>query len=250
MPQLRESSGLHSLAALRQHEAERSQKQAEEARTQAEAEQRARLVAERERAREAEQRVETERGLLRSADAARQTELAEQERARAVELDRAEREAGARRDLERSLLEAKSAQRQAEILCVARAARGRLLNLLSAALCLATWLGTAAVYFGVVRPDSERSRVALERALADEHRVRSDADASGARASRRQAELTERVSSLEQALRDERARAALAPAGAAGKHPHPGSTHVRAEPPTSPGPCRDDGDPLNPCLKR
>jgi hypothetical protein len=250
MAQLRESSGLHSLAALHQHEAERSQKQAEAAQAQAEAEQRARLLAERERAREAEQRAEAERGLLRSVAAARRAELEELEHARMAEFDRAEREAGARRSLELSLADAQSAQRRAEIQFVARAARGRLLNLLSAALCLATWLGTAAVYFGVVRPDADRSRVALERALADEHRVRSDADASGARASQRQTELSERVSSLEQALRDERARVALAPSGAAGKHAHPGSMHVGAEPPTSHAPCRDDGDPLNPCLKR
>jgi len=250
MAQLRESSGLHSLAALRQHEIERSQKQAGEARAQAEAEQRARLLAERERAREAELRVEAERGLLRSVDAARRAELEELERARLVEFDRAEREAGARRNLELSLAEANNAQRQAEIRFVARTARGRLINLFSAALCLATWLGTAAFYFAVVRPDADRSRVALERALADEHRARSDADAGAVRASQRQAELSERISSLEQALRDERERAAAAPTGVTGKHAHAGPKHGGAEPPTSHAPCRDDGDPLNPCLKR
>jgi membrane protein involved in colicin uptake len=247
MAQLRESSGLHSLAALRQHEAERSQKQAEEARAQAEAEQRARLVAERERAREAEQRAEVERSLLRSADAAQRTELAELERARTVELDRAERDARVRRDLELSLTAAKSAQRHAEISLVARTARGRLINVLSVALCLASWLGIAAFYFAVVRPDADRSRVDEERALAAEHRERSDAVAIRARASQREAVLGDRVSSLEQALRDRSPAAGSAPTGGPGKRwrgPAPVPT------PTSHLPCRDDGDPLNPCLKR
>jgi hypothetical protein len=248
MAQLRESSGLHSLAALRQHEAERRKKQVEEARVQAEAEQRSRLVAERERAREAAQRAQAERSLPRFAEAEQRTELADLERALTVEFDRAEREAKVRRDLELSLSEAKSAQRRTEILLLARTARGRLVNVLSLALCFASWLAAAAFYFGLIRPDAARSRVALEGALAAGQRERNHALAIEAHASQREAALSERVSSLEQALRDQPPSSGSAPSGAPGKRWR-GPTPLTVSHLPSRAPCRDDGDPLNPCLK-
>ena len=246
MAESRESSGLLSLVALRQHEAERSQKQAEEARAQAEAEQRARLAAERQRARELEQRAASERERQHSAEAAHRAELSELERARSAEFERAQREARARRDLEMCLIEERNARRQAEILLLGRAARARSVNLLSGALCLVTWLGATAVYLGVLRPEADHSRSALERALAAEQRAESDAQASAARANQRQALLTERVSLLEEAVRDARARAA--PTGAAGKHAGPPAAPAAPQDVTAHGPCQDDGDPLNPCL--
>ena len=166
MVESRESSGLLSLVALRQHETERSQRQAEEARAQAEAEQRARLAAERERAREVEQRAASERDRQHFAEAARRVELSDLERARSAESERAEREARARRDLEMQLIEERNARRQAEILLLGRVSRARSVNLLTAALCLVTWLGVTGVYLGVLRPEADRSRSELERALA------------------------------------------------------------------------------------
>jgi hypothetical protein len=249
MAQSRESSGLLSLVALR-NDAERSQKQAELARAQAEAEQRARLTAERERAREERQREEHERGLQRAAEAARRAERTELDSARAAELERAEREARSRRDLELSLAEERLTWQQAELRLLARIARARLFNLLSAALCLSTWLGTFALYTELVRPDAERARVALQRATAQEVRVRSDAAATEARASQRETALSERVSSLEQALHDARARSEPPTGSAPEKQMHGGHKLVQAPPIALRRPCQDDGDPLNPCLKR
>jgi hypothetical protein len=250
MSQLSESSGLSSLAALR-HEAERSQKQAEEARAQAEAEQRARVAVERERARAAEERVQRERALQRSAEGTRLGELAELERVRAVESERAASEARARRDLEARLLEERAEQRRAEITLLGRVARQRLWVVLSSALCAVTWLASAGAYFGLVRPDTERARLAFERSLTDERQAVRDADDKSARAMQRSASLAERVSSLQTALREE--RAAPVPASSAqgtpGKLGHHGPMHgVTA--PHGPCPDADDGDPLNPCLKR
>jgi hypothetical protein len=248
MAESRESSGLLSLVALRQHEAERSQRQAEEARAQAEAEQRARLASERERAREVERRAASERDRQHSAEEAHRVELSELERARSAEFERAEREARARRDLEMCLIEERNARRQAEILLLARAARARSVNLLTGAVCLVTWLGATGAYLGVLRPEADRSRSELDRALAAEQRTESDAQASAARANQRQALLAERVSSLEQAVRDARARATNLPTGAAGKHGSLPAAPAAPHDVTAHGPCQDDGDPLNPCL--
>jgi hypothetical protein len=249
MAQSRESSGLLSLVALR-NDAERSQKQAELARAQAEAEQRARLAAERERAREEREREEHERSLHRAAESARRAELTELDHARAVELERAEREARSRRDLELCLGEERLTWRQAEMRLLARIARARSFNLLSAALCLATWLGTVALYFELVRPEAERSGALVLRARADERRARSDAAAAEVRANQREIALGNRVSSLEQALHDERVRSDAPAGGAVEKQVHTGHKQAQVQPITPGRPCKDDGDPLNPCLKR
>ena len=187
MAEARESSGLLSLVALRRHDVERSQKQADEARGQAEAEQRARLAAARERAREAEQRAEKERGLVGATELAHRAALAELEAARAREFERAEREACVRRELEACLANERSARQRAELLLLARAARARLFNALASVVCIATWLGTAGFYLGVVRPDADRSRAALDSALLDARRARGDAEASTIVANQREA---------------------------------------------------------------
>lgn len=240
MAETQESSGLHSLAALRKLEAERSQAQAE-------AEQRARLAAERERAREAEHRLELERRVQRSAAEARQSELAELERARLGELERAEREARLRRDSEIALLEAQNALRQAELRLQARTARARLLSWFSAALCVASWLGAIGLYVALFRPELERSRALLETALASEREAHRAADATRAHAAQREATLNERIAVLEQA-RAAPSAPGLVPSAALPKHSEP--RHGSPPSVTSRTPCRDDGDPLNPCLKR
>jgi hypothetical protein len=250
MSQSSESSGLSSLAALRQH-AERSQKQAEEARTQAETEQRARAAAERERARAVGERTQRERALQRSAENTRLAELAELERARMAESERVEREARARRDLETRLLEERAEQRRVEILLLARIARQRWLVVFSSALCLVTWLASAGAYLGLVRPEAERTRLAFERSLTDERQAVNNADDKSARAMQRSASLAERVSSLETTLREE--RASPVPASSAQSTPGKPAHHRSMQGVTAPhGPCpdADDGDPLNPCLKR
>jgi len=249
MAEARESSGLLSLAALRRHDVERSQRQADEARAQAEAEQRARLAAARERAREAEQQAEKDRGLVGATQLAYRAELAELEAARARECERAEREAGVRRELEACLAGERSARQRAELLLLARAARARLFNVLSGVMCIATWLGTAGFYLGIVRPDADRSRAALDSALLDARRARGDAEASTLRAKQREAWLAERVSSLEQALHAERAvPAPLTNQGTSG-HEH-SAAHAVTLGVTRERPCQENGDPLDPCLGR
>jgi hypothetical protein len=240
MAELHESSGLHSLAALRKLEAERSQAQAE-------AEQRARLAAERERAREAEHRLELERRVQRSAAEARQSELVELERARLVELERAEREAQRRRDSEIALLEAQSALRQAELRFRARTARARFLSGFSAALCVSSWLCAIGLYVALFRPELERSRALLENALAGERQAERAADATRAHAAQREATLNERIAALEQA-RAAPSAALLVPTAPPAKRNEP--RHGSPASVSSRTPCRDDGDPLNPCLKR
>ncbi|HWZ88467.1 MAG TPA: hypothetical protein VNW92_06440 [Polyangiaceae bacterium] len=248
MAELHESSGLLSLAALRKHEEKRSVQQAEEARAHAEAEQRARASAERERGRLARERAELEESVQRAIDATRHAESVELERARLAEFERAESEAHSRRALELSLAEERSARRGAEVAFLARAARQRFLSVASSTLCLVTWLAGAVLYGGVIRPDAARTRATFERSLANEQRARVEAEASGVRATQRAAALSERVSALEQASRDDRTTSLPAPAahGPSKKSGQSlrGDTGSRKR-------CVDngDGDPLNPCLK-
>ncbi len=245
MAETGESSGLSSLAALRHHhEAERSQKQAEDARAQAEAEQRARASVE--RARMERERAQREQMRLKSEESLRVAARAELERSRALD-ERAEREACARRDSEARLLEERSAHRAEQLVLLTRVARQRLLVTLSSALCLLTWLASGGLYVAVLWPNAERAQSTFTQSLADERRARTDADINAKRAAERSAALVERVASLERALRDEQQlpSATLPTHGVTGKlgrHESGGASPH--------GPCLDDGDPLNPCLKR
>jgi hypothetical protein len=117
----------------------------------------------------------------------------------------------------------------------------------SLAMCVASGLGAFALYFGALRPNAERALISAERSLSEERRGRSEAQQREARSQLRSDELSSRVASLEQSLREERDRRASPPA--------PNSTvrkPVTHGTPSAPPikPCRDDGDPLNPCLKR
>ena len=244
MTELQESSGLMSLAALRQQEKERAQV---EARAQAEVEQRARLAAEQESAREGRNRARIERASLEAADAARRAEISQLDLAHTAELKRAEREARARRDLELSLQAERNGRRVAELGFVAHAAHQRFIATLLAAVCLLTWFGGVGGYFGLLRPGVEEARTTFERSLASERQARVQAEAERAQAGRRGDELAQRVSSLEQRLRDGEATKALLPP--AHSVPH-GSGGGQQSGVTTRPPCKDDGDPLNPCLKR
>ena len=246
MSEVRESSGLTSLAALREQETRRIAQQTEAARARAEAEQRARLESERELARLERERQRIERATAESLDTQRQAELSRLEAARVSELQRAEREARAREELQVQLAEERGARRSAELALTAQVLRQRSLAVLSAALCGASWLCGAALYFGSLRPQSERAALTAERSLADERQARAAAEEGNARSARRNEELAARVSKLELELRDQ--AVALTPDTAQGVPKKPGLKPRHGVNASQP-PCRDDGDPLNPCLK-
>jgi hypothetical protein len=246
MAEVRESSGLTSLAALREQETRRIAQQTEAARARAETEQRARLESERELARLERERQRIERTAAESLDMQRQAELSRLEAARVSELERAERAARGREELQVQLAVERGARRSAELALTAQLLRQRSLAVVSAALCGASWLCGAALYFGSIRPQSERAALAAERSLADERQARAAADEGNARSARRSEELAQRVSMLEQELREQ---AAAGPLHAVQGIPHkPGQQPAHGVSASQP-PCRDDGDPLNPCLK-
>jgi hypothetical protein len=246
MAEARESSGLTSLAALREHESRRIVQQTEAARARAEAEQRARLESERELARLARERQRSERAASESLEAERRAELSRFEAARASELERAERATRGREELQALLAEERGARRAAELTFTAQLLRQRSLALLSTALCVVSWLGSAALYLGAIRPQAERAALTAEHSLADERRARAAAEDGNVRSARRNEELARRVSSLEQELRDQ--VAAVPNHTAQGIPQKSGQKSVHGVSASQP-PCRDDGDPLNPCLK-
>ncbi|HEX7452161.1 MAG TPA: hypothetical protein VF294_07750 [Polyangiaceae bacterium] len=247
MADVRESSGLTTLAALREHETRRLVQQTEAARARAEAEQRARLESEREAARLERERQRIERAASESLEVQRQAELSRLEAARALELERAERATLGHEALQLQLVEERGARRSAELVSTAQLLRQRSFAVLSAALCAVSWLGGGALYFGSIRPQAERSALVREQALAAERQARAAAEQGHARSARRNDELARRVSALEQELRDQ---AAAVPnhtvQGTPQKSGQPSKRGVNLSQP----PCRDDGDPLNPCLKR
>ncbi|MEO8899970.1 MAG: hypothetical protein ABI488_00280 [Polyangiaceae bacterium] len=244
---LQESSGLHSLAALHEHENRRIQLRAEASRARAEAEQRARLEAERSAERAESERQRSERAASDSAELARREESTRLDAARAAEFERAERSARSYEALQIELASERGARRSAELGFASQLSRQRLFMLVSSAVCVATWLGTAGWYFGSLRPDAARAQLTAERSLADERRARADVEASSARLLRRNDELAQRVSSLQQAPHD--LSTTRPPGPSHGARPTKIGPHAVHGVTISPPPCRDDGDPLNPCLK-
>lgn len=239
-----ESSGLHSLAALHEYERRQTELQAEAARRRAEAEQRARLEAERATLRAERERQQRARVAESAAELARNEQLAKLEAALAEEGARAERALREHSALQLELAAERGARRTAELAAAAQLLRQRWLTLISFALCVASWLGTAAAYFGSLRPAEERAQLAQRSAL-DERRARTEAETSAARLARRNELLAERANSLELALKN-------APEVVSVPAPAPATKYGARRPQTvkpSQPPCRDDGDPLNPCLK-
>jgi len=191
-----------------------------------------------------------ERAASEAAQLARREESMRVEAARSVELARAERALREREALQTELVSERAARRSAELTAAARLLRQRLFSVSAAVLCVATWLGAALVYGLSLRPAVQRAQLSALHALADERRARSDAEASAARLARRNQELALRVSSLQSrevsvpeslpSVQPAPTRPVLSPKNA----PH--SAHgAKASAP----PCRDDGDPLNPCFK-
>lgn len=244
MAELCESSGLHSLASLREHEKRRAQQQAEAARARAEAEQHARKEAERV---EHERRL-AERKARESAEAAHRAELSLIESTQRAEFERAERLVRSNADLKSELESERAARRSAELELTSQLLRQRLKAHVSLALCVGSGLAAVALYFVAPRPNVERALALAEHSLFDERRAHAEAEQRELLSKQRENELSARVSSLEQSLRDERERRAT-PLPA----PRPTTPPRNIEPirhGTSVKPCRDDGDPLNPCLKR
>jgi hypothetical protein len=244
MAELCESSGLHSLAALREHEKRRVQQQAEAARARAEAEQCARKEAERAAARsEQEQRL----AKLAHAEATQRAELLQLETAQRAELERAEGLLRASAELKLQLQREREARRSTELGLTSQLLRQRLWASTSAALCVGSWLAAAGLYFFALRPSTERALEASRQSLLGESRARLEGQQGEAHSLRRAQELSSRVSSLEQELRAERDSPAPLPA-VIGR----GRRWTTREPVSVAPlkPCRDDGDPLNPCLKR
>jgi hypothetical protein len=118
---------------------------------------------------------------------------------------------------------------------------------LASALCVGSWLGAGVLYFGALRPGSDRALDAAQQALIAEQRAHTEAEASALRGARRVSELSARVDSLEQRLREATA-ARLDSLIPAQPNPQKQGAHRPAVTGTV-KPCRDDGDPLNPCLR-
>ncbi|HEX2670661.1 MAG TPA: hypothetical protein VHM25_07315 [Polyangiaceae bacterium] len=244
MAELRESSGLHSLASLREHEQRRAQQQADAARARAEAEQRARHEAER---LELERR-RAERAAREVAESAQRAESLRLEDAQRVQFERAEALFRTSAALQSELESERAARRSVELGLTSQLLRQRLQTHVSLALCVASGLAAIGLYFGALRPNAERALASVERSLLDERRALGESRQREARSRLRADELNSRLGSLEQSLREERERRApQPPTSTPVRKP---ATHGTATVPPSVKPCRDDGDPLNPCLKR
>ena len=248
MTELCESSGLHSLAALREHEKRQAQQQADAARARAETEQRARRDAEREAARIEHERSLAEHAARAHRESAQHVELLRLEAAQRAEFERAEALLRTSAELKTQLQRDREAQQNAELRLISQLLRQRLLTAASAALCLGSWFAATGLYFGALRPRAERALESSQQLRLSESRARSDAQVREGRTLRRADELSLRVNTLEQDLRRERERrvAELPASATAGKG-------TKREPLSAApviNPCRDDGDPLNPCLRR
>ena len=246
MADLCESSGLHSLASLRDHERRRAQQQADAARARAEAEQRARQEAERLE----HERRRAELAAREAGESAQRAELLQLENAQRAQFERAEGLFRMSAELKSELEGERAARRSVELGLTSQLLRQRLRTHVSLALCVAGALAAGGFYFGALRPKAERALASAEQSLLDERRARNEAQQREVRSRSRADELNSRVGSLEQSLRDERdRRATQGPAPTSIRRP---VVHGRPDSPPSQNlkPCRDDGDPLNPCLKR
>jgi hypothetical protein len=239
-----ESSGLHSLASLREHEKRRTQQHAEAVRVRAEAEQRARHEAER---MEHERRL-LERATRENAESTQRAEVLSLQIARRAEFDRAEALLQANAQLKQQLESERSAGRSVELGLTSKLLRQRLWSGVSITLCLGSGFTVLGLYFGVLQPNAERAAVSARTALLAEQKALGDARQRELRSTLRADELKAELGSVERALREEHERRAT---------PLPSASVTRRvsairdpKPNGHAKPCRDDGDPLNPCLKR
>jgi len=242
MADARESSGLHSLAELRRLAADETRKQAESA-------QRARLTAERKRAQIEQERADQECARRAAAESGLSAEIDRLERARQAESEQARSEAHARRELELTLIEERSQRRKLELDYSVGLSRSRAKTMIFALVSGIGALLALAGYFGAVRPAAASARRELVAARAELTYAKMDAEANVVHARAREASLTERVNELERALVE--ARTARTPSIDSGGRARDPSRRPPSPPKVSSGlPCHDDGDPLNPCLRR
>jgi hypothetical protein len=244
MDELRESSLLFSLESLLETERERVQREAREAQERREQElarvvelaERRRLATQQEReARERRQLLEQERERL------------EQERIDAMKLATVER-ARIEAESHARIVELEQAQKHGLALSRLReqesTVRYRTLFWLSSAALLVTLALSLSAFLGLVRPAHAREQQSLKDLVAaTEARVSATERALSAERSKSQA-LEEHVKQLQSAAATPKASDPKTPPGL--RPPlHQGG--MIKEPPRRP--CKDNGDPLNPCLR-
>jgi hypothetical protein len=142
----------------------------------------------------------------------------------------------------------REARQRLELRLTSQLLRQRLVASVSAALCASSWLAAGGLYFGALRPAAERALATAEQSLLGERRMSSETRERELQAISRSDELSARVTGLERDLRAERERRAAPPSA-------PGNVRkwTTREPLSAKSvvkPCRDDGDPMNPCLRR
>ena len=201
MAELSESSGLHSLASLREHEKRQAQQQADAARARAEAEQRARKEAERAAAQSEHERRLAEQAARAQAEYAQRAEFLQLSSAQRAEFERAEGLLRTSAELKLQLDRERQAWQAGELRLTSDLLRQRLLTGASAALCVCSWLAAAGLYFLALRPAAERALEATQQSLLGERRARLEAREHEAQMMRRADESAARVSALESALR-------------------------------------------------
>ncbi|HET7545839.1 MAG TPA: hypothetical protein VFK05_38490 [Polyangiaceae bacterium] len=126
--------------------------------------------------------------------------------------------------------------------------RQRTLTSVSIALCAGGALTAIGLYFGALQPNVEHKVATVERSLLAERAARSQAQQGEERSRLRADELNAQLSSLRQTLEEERERRATPPLAPSSARKAPAAHAPNALSVVKP--CRDDGDPLNPCLKR
>lgn len=239
----RESSGLLSLTALREEEKKRAHERAQSARLRAEAEQRTRLAAQQERSRIEQQRREAEPAVPTPAEGVKSTEQASDHAIAREACERARELALAVEALQHSVETERALRRESEQGLRVKVSRQRQVATLSVVLACGSWLGAAALYWGPLRSQAEH---AASRPLESRASPRAERDPAGTtETAARHDELAARIARLEQKASEARAgvdapKLLVAPHGHS-TTPKPGTARLT--------PCRDDGDPLNPCLK-
>jgi hypothetical protein len=243
MDELRESSLLFSLESLLETERERVQREAREAQERREQELRrvAELAERRRLANQQEREARERRQLLEQ-----ERERLEQERIDAMKLATVER-ARIEAESHARIVELEQAQKHGLALSRLRehesSSRYRALFWLSSAALVVTLAASLTAFLGLVQPAHARAEQNLKDLLAvTEARVSATERALSAERSKSQA-LEERVKQLQSAAATPKASTAK-PQTAPGRPPlhGPGTGKVP--------PCKDNNDPLNPCLGR
>jgi colicin import membrane protein len=251
MAEHRETSLIFSLEGLLQRERERIHEEEAQHRErlreaherQVNAEREAREDEERRRA-EQEQRFREER--LRARE-----EAARVEALRHAELERARVDAQARARLEVMAQQQEHERRMADIRKDVVQRRSRLIALTSSALAAALAFGAAALWFGKIAPEGAALQRAYDDLVAAERRRADETRRLVARAEQRRVELLDELERTTNRLHDVEGELER------GDERRPPTTRRRpanpVQPPGRPAPreeCKDDGDPLNGCLRK